>query len=203
MPSIKQEYTEQQQNTLLQIAALSILHGLKHRTSLEVFSFQYESALQQIRATFVTLEKHNQLRGCIGMLKAIKPLVEDVASNAYSAAFNDPRFPPLRTEEFQELDIHISILTPPEPFPVDDEADLLQKLVPGVDGLILKDGYFQSTFLPSVWESLPTTKEFVSHLKQKAGLDANYWSDSIGFQRYHTYSFGCHVSELTLEKAGV
>ena len=201
MPSTNYSYTEEQQNTLLETAALSIQHGLNHRAPLEIYAYQYEPALQEKRASFVTLEKYGELRGCIGMLKAIKPLIEDVASNAYSAAFNDPRFPSLIKSEFELLDIHISILTPPEAFPVLNEEELLDGLQPGEDGLILKDGFYQSTFLPSVWESLSQPKEFLDRLKQKAGLSTDYWSDTIQFQKYHTISFGKSVSELTLENA--
>lgn len=201
MPSINQQYSSEQKATLLRVAAQSIQHGLENKSPLEVYSFQYEPPLQEMRATFVTLEIDEQLRGCIGMLKAIKPLVEDVASNAYSAAFRDPRFPALTKAEFNKLEIHVSILTPAEEFPVKDEADLLQKLKPGIDGLILKDGFYQSTFLPSVWESLSSPEQFLSHLKQKAGLDTSYWSDTIAFQRYQTIAFGSTVEKIPLEKA--
>lgn len=200
MQSTSQEYTKEQEMTLLNIGAQSILHGLKHGTPLEVFSFQYDPPLQDLRATFVTLEKYGELRGCIGTLKAIRPLVEDVAYNAFAAAFSDPRFAGLHKDEFDSLDMHISILTPAEDFPVDSEADLLRQIVPGKDGLILSDGPYKSTFLPSVWESLPTPQLFLSHLKQKAGLSAEYWSDTIRFQRYQTIAFGLPVKELTLEK---
>ncbi|MDX1812370.1 MAG: AmmeMemoRadiSam system protein A [Gammaproteobacteria bacterium] len=200
MPSID-NYSDEQQQILLETAAQSIQHGLQHRSPLIVYAHDFEPALRELRATFVTLQTQGELRGCIGMLKAIKPLIEDVASNAYSAAFNDPRFPPLGKTEFDKLDIHISVLTPARAFPVKDEAELLAKLRPGVDGLILRDGYYQSTFLPSVWESLPTPQAFIMHLKQKAGLSSNYWSDTISFERYETISFGKTVSELTLEKA--
>jgi len=195
------DYTDAQKNTMLRIAAQSIQHGLEHGTPLEIFSFEFESKLQELRATFVTLEINAQLRGCIGMLKAIKPVIEDVANNAYSAAFKDPRFQPLKPNEFENLDIHISILTPAEDFPVKDEADLLQQLRPDIDGLILQEGPYQSTFLPSVWESLPAPQDFLRHLKHKAGLSGDHWSDTIRFKRYQTLSFGSPVSDLVLEKA--
>lgn len=194
------DYTDAQQNTMLRIAAQSIQHGLEQGTPLEVFSFEFDPKLQEFRATFVTLEIHGQLRGCIGMLKAIKPVIEDVAQNAYSAAFKDPRFPPLTYNEFGNLDIHISILTPAEDFPVKDEADLLQQLRPNIDGLILQEGPYQSTFLPSVWESLPAPKDFLRSLKHKAGLSEDHWSNTIQFKRYQTLSFGSEVSDLVLEK---
>lgn len=201
MQSMNNPYTAEQQDTLLEVAALSIQHGLEHGTPLAVDAAEYDPVLQEIRASFVTLQIEQELRGCIGMLQAVKPLVEDVAHNAFSAAFKDPRFNPLRPAEFPLLDIHISVLTPPEPFPVSSEAELLRKLSPGEDGLILRDGPYQSTFLPSVWESLPRPQDFLHHLKLKAGLRPDYWSDTIQFERYQTISFGKKVSEIVeLEK---
>ncbi len=140
--------------------------------------------LQEKRATFVTLEIHGRLRGCIGRLEACRPLAEDVAANAVSAAFDDPRFPPLSKEEFEKLDLHISILSPPEEMQFESEADALAQIRPGIDGLILQEGGRRGTFLPSVWEQLPDRDTFWAHLKMKAGLPADYWSDSIRLFRY-------------------
>lgn len=140
--------------------------------------------LRQERATFVTLELNGQLRGCIGMLEACRPLAEDVAENAVAAAFRDPRFPPLSREEFDDLKISISVLSPPEEMTFSDEADLLGQIRPGVDGLILQEGFQKGTFLPSVWEELPETELFFEHLKMKAGLPAGYWSDTLRVFRY-------------------
>ena len=149
----------------------------------------YSTDLQQQRATFVTLNINDQLRGCIGTLEAHQPLVIDVAHNARAAAFNDPRFGPLTKPEFERLQIHISILGKPEPMTFTSQQDLLQQIRPGIDGLILTSGSHRGTFLPSVWESLTTPEEFLSHLKLKAGLPASYWSDDIRIERYTTESF--------------
>jgi AmmeMemoRadiSam system protein A len=135
-------------------------------------------------ACFVTLWKDGELRGCIGSLRAERPLAEEVAQRAVDAAFHDPRFPPLRPEELDQVDIEISVLQPPEPLEVMDEADLLRKLRPGVDGLILADGSHRATFLPSVWEQLPAPRDFVRQLKRKAGLSADHWSATLRFERY-------------------
>jgi len=124
------------------------------------------------------------LRGCIGTLQAYRPLVEDVAKNAYAAAFRDPRFAALSAHEFAQLHYHISILNPTEALRVNNEAELLAQLRPGVDGLVLEDQHYRSTFLPAVWENLPQPKQFVQHLKEKAGLPASYWSETIRFERY-------------------
>jgi AmmeMemoRadiSam system protein A len=119
----------------------------------------------------------------------MRPLAEDIAQNAWSAAFRDPRFSPMTAEEMDGLDIHISILGDPEPMEFSDEKDLVSKVRPGIDGLILEDGYNRGTFLPSVWESLPDAADFVSHLKLKAGLPQDYWSDTLKVQRYTVEEF--------------
>ncbi|OAI16051.1 hypothetical protein A1507_12610 [Methylomonas koyamae] len=182
--------TEDQRQRLLALARQSISHGLQTGRPLTVELSDYPGELSAHRATFVTLERAGQLRGCIGMLEARQPLAEDVAENAFAAAFRDPRFPPLRDSELAGLDLHISVLAPAEPLPVASEADLLQQLRPGVDGLILQEGGRRATFLPAVWDDLPEPARFLTHLKQKAGLPAAYWSDSLRFFRYTTESFG-------------
>ncbi|HEB86563.1 MAG TPA: AmmeMemoRadiSam system protein A [Gammaproteobacteria bacterium] len=172
------------QNILLDIARASISNGLKQGRSLPIRLGDYPSALQAPRASFVTLQINAQLRGCIGSLEAFRPLVEDVAENAFAAAFRDPRFPPVTEKEFDQLDYHISILSPSEPLEFKSENDLLNKLRPGVDGLVLEEGGRRGTFLPSVWESLPHPRQFLAQLKVKAGLPADYWSNSIKVKRY-------------------
>lgn len=181
--------TPQQRETLLDIARRSIRHGLDQGSALLIQGADYEPPLSRVRASFVTLKRNDMLRGCIGHLEAILPLVEDVAENAFSAAFRDPRFPPLTTEEYAELELHISALTPAEPLAVKSEDDLLQRMRPFKDGLILAEGVRQGTFLPSVWEQLPDPRDFLRQLKTKAGLPEDYWSPSIKVFRYETESF--------------
>ena len=181
--------TEDDKKKLIEIAKESIAYGLVHNLRLAVDIKHAPAALQKNRASFVTLNIGGQLRGCIGTLEAYRPLIEDVSENAYSAAFQDPRFNPVSESEYEQLEYHISILEPAEDFPVTSEEELLQQLRPGIDGLILEDGYHRATFLPSVWESLPTAKAFLHHLKLKAGLPENYWSDTIRFQRYEVEAF--------------
>jgi AmmeMemoRadiSam system protein A len=178
------------QQTLLQVAADSVRHGLETGNALKVAVTDYSAALQQPGASFVTLTIQRQLRGCIGMLQATRPLVEDVAQNAYSAAFEDSRFPPLNDTEYDQLEYHISILNPAESLEFDSETDLLQQLRPGVDGLILEDRGRRATFLPSVWDSLPSAADFLRHLKMKAGLEPDYWSNTLRAQRYTVEEFG-------------
>jgi AmmeMemoRadiSam system protein A len=183
------ELDQQDCQALLHIARDSIRHGLEQGGQLLLDPSDYGDALKQTGACFVTLNKHGKLRGCIGTLQAYQPLVKDVADHAYAAAFSDPRFPALNSDELDQVDISISILGEPEEMSVTDEEDLCRQLTPGSDGLILECGSLRGTFLPSVWESLPDCHEFVRHLKQKAGLDSRYWSDEMVFSRYSTRSF--------------
>lgn len=175
--------TLEQQQQLMQVARESIEKGL-HGETLKINVNDFPAPLRTARATFVTLHVKGELHGCIGTLEAHQALVENVAHNAYAAAFHDTRFPPLTSLEFEHLDIHLSLLSSPEPMHFSSEADLLNQLRPNVDGLILEESWHRGTFLPSVWEQLPTAREFLRHLKQKAGLDADYWSERIRVQRY-------------------
>ena len=135
-------------------------------------------------ASFVTLNKHGELRGCMGTLEAHRSLQHDVEENAYAAAFRDPRFPPVSAVEWPEVRIEISVLTPPEPLTFRDEADLRRQLQPGSDGVILQAGQRRATFLPQVWEQLSHPEVFLAQLKQKAGLSADFWSPEVVIQRY-------------------
>ncbi len=176
--------SKEHRQLLLELARKSIEYGLEHGKAITVELSQYPECFREKKATFVTLKRHNELRGCIGILKPVRSLAEDVAHNAWAAAFTDSRFSPLTKNELDGLDIHISILGTPEDIEFDSEEDLISKIQTGVDGLILEDGINKGTFLPSVWESVPNAREFLNHLKQKAGLPATHWSDSIRVQRY-------------------
>jgi AmmeMemoRadiSam system protein A len=170
--------------TLLALARASIRHGLVYRRPALIDLDDYAPEFSLPRATFVTLIHKTRLRGCIGNLEPCRPLAVDVAHNAYAAAFQDPRFPPVAEVEFERLELHLSLLTPATPLRVASEAELIVQLVPFEDGLILEEGARRGTFLPSVWESLPEPARFVEHLKLKAGLPRNYWSDTIRVWRY-------------------
>jgi hypothetical protein len=173
---------------LLDLARASIRHGIATGRPLSVDLSSLPPSLSERRATFVTLKKGGELRGCIGCLEAVKPLAIDVAENAFSAAFRDPRFPPVTADEIGGLEIHISLLTPPEPMNFVSERDLIGQLRPGIDGLILQEGPLRGTFLPSVWEALPRPGEFFRQLKLKAGLPEDYWSDTLRISRYRAES---------------
>ncbi|MEE9344575.1 MAG: AmmeMemoRadiSam system protein A [Methylococcales bacterium] len=189
MNSTKQ-ISRQDQQTLLEIARQSILHGLSTGRSLPVKATDFSDQLSEKRASFVTLKKNAQLRGCIGTLEAVRPVVVCVTENAFSAAFRDSRFDPVTVDEMDDLSIHLSILTTPQPIEFTSEQDLLEKIRPNIDGLILVKGSHRGTFLPAVWESLPDPRDFLDHLKLKAGLSKNNWSDQINILRYQTESFG-------------
>lgn len=149
----------------------------------------HDPILGEPRATFVTLMRRHTLRGCIGSLEARRGLLEDVINNAEAAAFRDPRFPPLHSAELPEVEIEISVLSPPSPLPVRDRAELLQRLEAGRHGLILQEGVRRATFLPAVWESLPRPEDFLAALLHKAGLERDHWSDRLRFFTYTTESF--------------
>lgn len=179
-----------ERRALLDLARASIRHGLAEHRPLAIEPLDYPPALREPRAVFVTLNREGQLRGCIGHLQACQPLAQDVAENAYAAAFRDPRFPPLGADELADLEVHISVLSPPEPLAVASQAELLARVRPGVDGLILEDDGHRGTFLPAVWESLPRPADFLRHLKVKAGLPPDYWSDALRVSRYTAEAFG-------------
>jgi AmmeMemoRadiSam system protein B/AmmeMemoRadiSam system protein A len=171
-------------DALLVVARESVASGLRTGQPLEVDPADYPPELRVPRATFVTLRLAGELRGCTGTLEAVNPLVVDVAKNAHRSAFGDPRFSPLDASEFPGLEYHISILGPLEPLPAESEDSLLEQLRPGIDGLVLREGAMSSTFLPAVWRSLPTPREFVRELKRKAGLAPDHWSRTLSFERY-------------------
>ena len=145
--------------------------------------------LEKTGACFVTLKAHGQLRGCIGSLEARQALYDDVVHNAVAAALRDPRFPPLSAAELNEVEIEVSLLSPATPIDCFDETDALAQLRPGVDGIILEYGAHRGTFLPQVWEDLPQPQHFLAHLKRKAGLPEDFWSDDIRLSRYTVQKF--------------
>ncbi len=168
---------------LLRVAVEAIAAGLRD-ARWQPNPADFPTPLREHRASFVTLHLDRRLRGCIGTLEARDPLVVDVARNAWSAASRDTRFPPIGMDEFQHLDIHISVLSVPEPVTVGSEAELLALMRPGIDGLILEEGFRRGTFLPSVWEQLPDPRDFLRQLKRKTGLPDQYWSASLQISRY-------------------
>jgi len=137
-----------------------------------------DKRLKAKRGTFVTLNKKGSLRGCIGSLTASESIIESVKRNAINAAFHDYRFDPLTPTELDGIEIEVSILTEPEPLKYEDPADLIKKLKPGTDGVIIRHGASRATFLPQVWHQLPQPEDFLNHLCLKAGLTADAWLTS-------------------------
>jgi len=145
-----------------------------------------DPALAQPGATFVTLHSHGELRGCIGSLEPVRPLGVDVRENALAAAFRDPRFPPLAAREFDATSVDVSLLSPAERLLVTGEEDLVSRLRPGIDGLILEHDGRRATYLPQVWEAIPDPRDFVDALKAKAGWSRGVWSARMNVFRYVT-----------------
>lgn len=184
------EIEEKHHALVLKVAADSVAHGVERREPLVVEPADYPAPLQESRAVFVTLTIGDRLRGCIGTLESLRPLIVNTAEYAYAAAFRDSRFEPVTRAEYSRLQYHVSVLSPPESLPCDSEADLIQKIRPGIDGLILEEGSCRGTFLPSVWEDLTDPAEFVRRLKIKAGMPERGWPDTIHVRRYTAQSIG-------------
>ena len=181
------------QRDLLELAADSIGMGLRG-TQIELDLAVYSRALRDPGASFVTINVRDELRGCIGSLEIKRALAIDVVKNARAAAFDDPRFSALTQEEFENLHIHISVLSSPETIECASEDELVRQLRPRIDGVILEDGASRATYLPSVWEVLPDPHKFLQQLKHKAGLSLDHWSETMKVQRYTTECMSSRVS---------
>ncbi len=172
------------EDVLLKLASDAIESEFNDNISINSSLKEQFSILKEQRATFVTLTLDGKLRGCIGSLTAYQSLFDDIISNARAAAFSDLRFNRLSFEEFKNLEIEISILTPAEELIYNDFEELKQKLIPNKHGVILELDGKKATFLPQVWEQLPTFEEFISHLCEKAGLKPNKLSRYPKIQIY-------------------
>jgi AmmeMemoRadiSam system protein A len=172
--------------TLLDVARASVAHGLRHGAPLPVDLAALADPLRRPAASFVTLLRRDdgELRGCIGELEARFALAESVARNAWSAAFQDPRFAPVGDRELDELRFHVSVLGALEPLPARSPAELAAALRPGADGVLIDDGRHRATFLPAVWRSLPEPERFVRELERKAGLAGRAWPPALRAWRY-------------------
>lgn len=188
-PSFYIDLSEPERAQLLGIARRSIHEGLQRDNAPQLALHKLPAALTACLGVFITLTRHNALRGCIGAMESSEPLAQSVAESAYGAAFRDPRFAQLEAHELDTTSIEISILSPMEPVPVTSRSELLTTLRPSLDGLLLQDKHHRSTFLPKVWEQLPDPELFLDHLLVKAGLPADHWSASLQFYRYNTVCF--------------
>jgi len=167
--------TDSEKQILLQRAREAMEYGVTGRTLPILDQNLLSPNLIEYGSSFVTLTLHSELRGCIGSLEAHQPLVEDVREHAIAAALQDPRFPPVQPSELDSIHLEISHLTTPQPLEYSSADDLIKKLRPHVDGVILKNGHRRATFLPQVWEKLPDPVQFLEHLCQKMGMDADAW----------------------------
>jgi len=177
-------FNEHERQVLLRVASDSVRHGFGSGKALPVDPGEFPEKLARPGACFVTLTVSGRLRGCIGSLEARRPLIQDCSENAFAAAFRDFRFPPVEVKELELLGYEVSVLGLPEPMQFQSEDDLLAQLRPGTDGVVLAADDRRATFLPSVWESLPEPRQFLRHLKQKAGLAPDCWSGAIKAFRY-------------------
>ncbi len=186
------EYSRDARATLLGVARDAVEFGVRRGGAIDIDALvsmeRLPAQLIEPRATFVTLRKFEALRGCTGSLEARRPLVEDVAANAWHTALHDPRFPGLDFTEFADVRIEISVLSPLRAMEVGSEQDLLERLSPDI-GLVIECAGRRATFLPKVWESLPDPRQFLAELKCKAGFPADYWSPSMRVCCYHTETF--------------
>ena len=167
--------TSDEKKTLLRVAREAMEYGVR---SEKLPALDLESMPPRLReegASFITLTIHGNLRGCIGALEPYQPLVQDVQEHALAAALEDPRFPPVMVDELEKIEIEISRLTVPERLTYTDAEDLLAKLRPHVDGVILRDGFRRATFLPQVWEKIPDKPEFLDDLCYKMGAAPDTW----------------------------
>ena len=189
-PSLCIDLSADEQARLLDIARQSIVRGLDSGTALRLDLAQFDANLRVDSAVFITLTLAGNLRGCIGSLQPSAPLAQAVANSAFNAAFRDRRFAQVQAGEIEKLRIEVSVLSAMELITAGTRQALVDNLQPDVDGLLLEDQGYRSTFLPKVWEKIASPDEFVGQLMLKAGLDAEHWSSSIRCYRYHSTSFG-------------
>ena len=169
--------TPEEGQLLLKTARQAIDHNLRGEIDPPLNLGEYPSNLAERGACFVTLTLNGVLRGCIGSIEITQPLIKDVQDRAIGAAFHDPRFPGIKLEELPDLQIEVSRLTRPEKLKYSTPEDLVNKLRPGIDGVILRQNFRRATFLPQVWEQLPDPDQFLGRLCVKMGLSTGAWLD--------------------------
>lgn len=187
---MEEHLSEQEKEILLGLARQALTAAVRGRSLVALNLSTLPERLRASGASFVTLTRKGILRGCIGALEPYQPLAEDVREHAIAAAFNDYRFPPVTSEELDELEIEISVLTRPKRLEYATPEELLSMLRPGIDGVTLVDGSRRATFLPQVWQKLPDKERFLQHLCQKMGAKANLWREKpIQVQTYQVEEF--------------
>jgi len=172
---VDNELTVEEKNTLLDEARRALELGVIGEPLVPLDLETFSEKLRALGASFVTLTKAGQLRGCIGTLEAYQPLIEDVREHAIAAALNDYRFPSVSPGELDDISIEISYLTQPKILDYQDWEDLINKIEPGIDGVVIKEGIKRATFLPQVWKKIPNPEEFLNQLCAKMGSDPDLW----------------------------
>lgn len=183
-PESQLTLSPEEQETILDYTKRAVVHAATTGEELNLPVSAFHPKLRAFRSTFVTLKIRGLLRGCIGSLDAPRPLIADAVHNGFGAALLDSRFPRLRKEELPGLEIHLTILSRLEQVKAENETELLAKLRPGKDGVVLQDGPFRGSFLPVMWEKMKEPREFFTRLKEKAGLPPTHWSDTLQVLRY-------------------
>lgn len=171
-----EKLTIEEQKILLRLAREAMERGVKGESLPPLDESSLPPTLREEGSSFITLTAHGELRGCIGSLEPRQSLAEDVREHAVAAALKDPRFPPVSEEELNGIKIEVSRLTRPVPLEYQDADDLLSKLCPHVDGVVVRDdSYHRATFLPQVWEKISDPAEFLSNLCYKMGIEPTLW----------------------------
>jgi AmmeMemoRadiSam system protein A len=180
------ELVEQHGATLLAVAEKAIRVDRRDGRPWLPDPAEFPAGVRELHSSFVTLKRGPRLLGCIGGLEAVEPLVVDVARHARSAATEDPRFDPVSAEDFERMDLEVSVLSAMEPLPVRSPDELRAALRPAVDGVLVGWRGRRGTFLPDVWHQLPDVDDFLRALWHKAGLPAGFWAEDIALWRYGT-----------------
>lgn len=194
---ISDPLTTDEKKILLRLARRSIELAVARQPLPPLALEDYPPRLRELGASFVTLTKNGSLRGCIGSLEPYQPLVQDVCEHAAAAALDDYRFPPVVAFEVSHLLIEVSRLTTPQPLEYQNPGELLEKLRPGLDGVVIRDGVPRATFLPQVWDKLPAAEDFLAHLCQKMGAPPDLW------KRKPLQVFTYQVEEFNEEELGM
>ena len=176
-------------DALFALAGIGVRAGLAGHPAPGVDAATLASALREPAGVFVTLEVAGELNGCIGSVVPEAPLGAAVPRLAWAAAFDDPRLPPLTAAEYPSLEIKLSLMSPLEPVPAETEAELVAHVRPGVDGLLIRSGAANATFLPAVWQKVPDALSFLRHLQTKAGLRPDQWPRGMQAWRYTTTEY--------------
>ena len=179
-------FARHNKDAIIDIVSKSLEKAILENSEYSPNRDNYDNVMFDKGASFVTLEKNNKLRGCIGSVFSTMSIAEDLAKNAKSAALHDTRFNPVSKDELKDITFKVSLLTGFEEIKFSSYDDLLKQIKPKIDGLLIKDGKRQGIFLPAVWEDIPNKKEFLTELKIKAGLSPTYWSDNIEIFRFRT-----------------